>query len=41
MSVAVPRATLVCCAEIGDPNWRWLETNLLDTGIKFEFARCT
>ncbi|HUN59620.1 MAG TPA: glycosyltransferase family 4 protein [Candidatus Binataceae bacterium] len=30
---------VVCCSEIGDPNWRWLEGPLSDTGIRFEFAR--
>ena len=32
--------TIVCCAEIEDPRWRWLETNLADDGVRMEFARC-
>jgi len=32
--------TVVCCAEIYDPGWRWLEAPLADTGVKFEFASC-
>jgi glycosyltransferase involved in cell wall biosynthesis len=32
--------SVVCCAEIGDPQWRWLEENLSETGLTFAFARC-
>jgi glycosyltransferase involved in cell wall biosynthesis len=32
--------TVVCCAEISNPNWRWLESSLADTGVHLEFARC-
>lgn len=32
--------TVVCCAEIPDENWRWIEGPLADTGLKFEFSRC-
>jgi glycosyltransferase involved in cell wall biosynthesis len=40
MATLMRKATLVCCSEIADPQWRWLETSLADTGLKFEFARC-
>ena len=33
-------ASLVCCAEIADTRWRWLEQNLADTGLTFDFVRC-
>jgi glycosyltransferase involved in cell wall biosynthesis len=32
--------TVVVCAEIQDPSWRWLETSLADTDLRFEFVRC-
>lgn len=32
--------TIVCCAEIPDEKWRWIEGPLADTGLNFEFARC-
>src|SRR5580658_6596127 len=34
-------STIVVCAEIEDPNWRWLQTSLSDTGVTFEIVRCT
>src|SRR5258708_8824298 len=34
------KSTIVCCAEIADPSWRWLEANVAALGVKFEFARC-
>jgi glycosyltransferase involved in cell wall biosynthesis len=34
---AVP---VVCCTDILDPSWRWIEGRLADTGVRFEFARC-
>jgi glycosyltransferase involved in cell wall biosynthesis len=30
--------TVVCCSEIADPNWRWIEPHLPDTEIKLEFV---
>ena len=30
--------TLICCSDSPDPNWRWLEPNLTDLGIQFEFV---
>jgi len=30
----------VCCSEIGDPQWRWIEQDLSDTGLNFGFVRC-
>lgn len=33
-------ASIVCCAEIEDPRWRWIEEKLSDTGLSFAFARC-
>jgi glycosyltransferase involved in cell wall biosynthesis len=32
--------TVVCCAEIANERWRWIEEPLADTGLKFEFSRC-
>ncbi len=32
--------TIVCCSEIEDPSWRWVEANLADVGAHFEFAKC-
>src|SRR5262245_58439985 len=32
---------IVCCAEIADPQWRWIERSFDDAGLRFEFARCT
>src|SRR4249919_2148388 len=32
--------TIICCAEIEDPGWRWLETNLAVDGVRMEFSRC-
>ena len=33
-------ASIVCCAEIEDLRWRWIEEKLADTGLSFAFARC-
>jgi glycosyltransferase involved in cell wall biosynthesis len=30
---------VICCADIADPKWRWLEGSLADTGIRLEFIR--
>src|SRR5258708_17153687 len=30
--------TIVCCSEIADQNWRWIEPHLPDTEIKLEFV---
>jgi glycosyltransferase involved in cell wall biosynthesis len=30
---------VVCCSEIDDPNWRWVEPALVDT-CHFQFVRC-
>lgn len=32
--------TVVCCAEIANESWRWIEKPLADTGLIFEFSRC-
>jgi hypothetical protein len=29
---------LICCADYREPEWRWLEGQLSDTGIRFEIA---
>ena len=34
------RITIVCCSEIADPSWRWIEACLPDAEVQFEFARC-
>jgi glycosyltransferase involved in cell wall biosynthesis len=34
------RVTVVCCAEISDPEWRWIEPYFSGSDVKFEFARC-
>jgi glycosyltransferase involved in cell wall biosynthesis len=31
---------IVCCSEISDPNWRWIERNLASEEFRFEFVRC-
>jgi glycosyltransferase involved in cell wall biosynthesis len=31
---------VVCCTEIVDPHWRWVEKNFDLSKIRFEFARC-
>ncbi len=33
--------TIVCCSEIVDPNWRWIEAHLPDTEMKLELVRPT
>ena len=30
--------TIVCCSEISDPNWRWIEPHLPDTEMKLELV---
>lgn len=35
-----PSLTVVCCAEIYDPKWRWLEKPLESAGVRLEFAHC-
>ncbi|MHB8887112.1 MAG: glycosyltransferase family 4 protein [Methylovirgula sp.] len=30
--------TIVICSEIADPDWRWIESNLGDCGVTFEFV---
>jgi glycosyltransferase involved in cell wall biosynthesis len=32
--------TVVCCVEISNPEWRWVEPHFSSTDVKFEFARC-
>lgn len=32
--------TVVCCAEIADPNWRWVEPYFPTSDVMFKFARC-
>jgi glycosyltransferase involved in cell wall biosynthesis len=32
--------TIVCCSEIADPKWRWVEANFDRSKINFEFAPC-
>jgi glycosyltransferase involved in cell wall biosynthesis len=32
--------TVVCCAEIADPNWRWVEPHFSNSEVVFKFARC-
>ena len=34
------QSTIICCAEISDPRWRWIESSVAPFGIKLEFARC-
>jgi glycosyltransferase involved in cell wall biosynthesis len=29
---------VICCTDFADPNWRWIEGPLSDTGIRFEFV---
>jgi glycosyltransferase involved in cell wall biosynthesis len=31
---------IVCCSEISDPNWRWIERNLASEEFRFEFVGC-
>jgi glycosyltransferase involved in cell wall biosynthesis len=31
---------VVCCSEISDPSWRWIEHNLESDEFRFEFVRC-
>jgi glycosyltransferase involved in cell wall biosynthesis len=31
---------IVCCAEIADPNWRWIEGSLASDKFRFQFVRC-
>jgi glycosyltransferase involved in cell wall biosynthesis len=31
---------IVCCSEISDPNWRWIERNVASDGFRFEFVAC-
>ena len=31
---------MVVCAEIEDPEWRWLETSFAGTDVRFAFVRC-
>jgi glycosyltransferase involved in cell wall biosynthesis len=31
---------IVCCSEISDPNWRWIERNLASDKFRFEFVGC-
>src|SRR6516225_129004 len=31
---------VVCCSEIKDARWRWIEASLVDTGVRFEFVSC-
>jgi glycosyltransferase involved in cell wall biosynthesis len=33
-------AIVVCCAEMADPSWRWLEASFAEAEVRFEFARC-
>lgn len=33
--------TVVCCTEIEDPRWRWIEKSLDNAGLTFEITRCT
>lgn len=30
---------VICCVDIADPSWRWIEGPLSDAGIRFEFVR--
>ncbi|MCL8485459.1 MULTISPECIES: glycosyltransferase family 4 protein [Bradyrhizobium] len=32
--------TVVCCAEMTDPNWTWIAPHFPGTGLKFVFAIC-
>jgi glycosyltransferase involved in cell wall biosynthesis len=32
--------TIVCCSEIADPHWRWIEGSLDRSQVHLEFARC-
>jgi glycosyltransferase involved in cell wall biosynthesis len=34
------RVTVICCAEVSDPAWRWVESYFVDTNVRFEFVRC-
>lgn len=38
-SIERPSVLVVCCADIPDPNWRWLEEPFAGTSVRFEFAR--
>jgi glycosyltransferase involved in cell wall biosynthesis len=31
---------IVCCSEISDPNWRWIERSLSRDELRFEFVTC-
>src|ERR1700730_1220402 len=31
---------VVCCSEITDPSWRWIERNLASDEFRFEFVGC-
>ena len=32
---------IVCCAEVANPNWRWIEGNFEGNDFSFQFVRCT
>src|SRR5438067_77970 len=34
------QVSIVCCSEIQDPNWRWLEPALPSLNAMFEFVSC-
>jgi glycosyltransferase involved in cell wall biosynthesis len=41
LNTPAPRSSrlVICCVDIADPSWRWIEKPLSDTGIRFEFVR--
>ena len=44
MEISIARADIqprpiICCFEIEDPNWRWFEGPMADTGARFEIKR--
>ena len=41
LNTSAPRSSglVICCADFADPEWRWIEGPLSDTGIRFEFVR--
>src|SRR5216684_1356061 len=34
------RTTVLCCTEITDPKWRWVESYFSNTDVDFAFATC-
>jgi glycosyltransferase involved in cell wall biosynthesis len=41
LNTTEPRSSrlVICCVDIADSNWRWIEEPLSATGIRFEFVR--